>query len=67
MRKDKGIDPNRIILLLFQKNVEKVSDLMGILGLKETRTKKVMSVLVVEGKLIDDGVPKGKWYKKLKK
>ncbi len=67
MRKDKGIDPNRIILLLFQKNVEKVSDLMGILGLKETRTKKVLSVLVVEGKLIDDGVPKGKWYKKLKK
>lgn len=67
MREDKGIDPNRIILLLFQKNVEKVSDLMGILGLKETRTKKVLSVLVVEGKLIDDGVPKGKWYKKLKK
>lgn len=60
VREDKGIDPNRIILLLFQKNVEKVSDLMGILGLKETRTKKVLSVLVAEGKLIDGGVIKEK-------
>lgn len=60
MRKDKVIDPNRINLLLFQKNVEKVRDLIGILGLKETRTKKVLCALVAEGKLIDGGVIKEK-------
>ncbi len=33
---------------------------MGILGLKETRTKKVLRALVAEGKLIDGGVIKEK-------
>ena len=42
----------------------KASDLMSVLGVKETRTKELLRALVVEDKLVDDGATKGKRYKK---
>ncbi|MBR5368272.1 MAG: ATP-binding protein [Lachnospiraceae bacterium] len=38
------------------------SDLMAVLGLKETRTKELLRRLVNMGKLVDDGATKGKRY-----
>ena len=43
----------------------KASDLMSVLGVKETRTKELLRALVVEDKLVDDGATKGKRYKKM--
>lgn len=42
-----------------------ISDIAGHLGLKITRTKELVYDLVEQGKLIDDGVTKGKKYKKV--
>ena len=42
-------------------------DLMGILGIKETRTKELLHLLVDSGDLIDDGATKGKRYQLAKK
>ena len=42
----------------------KASDLMHVLGVKETRTKELMRALIADGKLVDDGATKGKRYKK---
>lgn len=42
----------------------KASDLMIVLGVKETRTKELLRALISEGKIIDDGVTKGKRYKR---
>ncbi len=41
------------------------SDLMEVLGLKETRTKELLRALIAEEKLTDDGATKGKRYKKV--
>ena len=38
------------------------SDLMAVLGLKETRTKELLRRLVNMGKIVDDGATKGKRY-----
>ncbi|WP_026505919.1 hypothetical protein [Butyrivibrio sp. NC3005] len=38
------------------------SDLMGVLDVKETRTKELLRILVDLGKLVDDGATKGKRY-----
>lgn len=40
------------------------SDLMGILDLKETRTKDLLRLMVKQGKIVDDGATKGKRYQK---
>ena len=40
------------------------SDLMGILDLKETRTKHLLRLMVKLGKIVDDGATKGKRYQK---
>lgn len=45
----------------------KASDLMDVLGLKETRTKELLRALISDQKLIDDGTTKGKRYKKTDK
>ena len=42
----------------------KASDLMNVLGVRETRTKELLRALIRGGKLIDDGATKGKRYKK---
>jgi len=42
----------------------KASDLMDVLGLKETRTKELLRALLADEKLVDDGATKGKRYKK---
>lgn len=42
----------------------KASDLMIVLGVKETRTKELLRALISEGKIIDDGATKGKRYKR---
>lgn len=43
----------------------KISDIASHLGLKITRTKELVYDLLEQGKLIDDGVTKGKRYKKV--
>ena len=43
----------------------KVSDLTGVLGIKETRTKELLRSLVKDGLLADNGVIKGRKYKKI--
>ena len=43
----------------------KASDLMNVLGVKETRTKELLRALIRDEKLIDDGATKGKRYKKV--
>lgn len=53
------------ILTFMKPNVwYKASDLMNVLGVKETRTKELLRALIRGGKLIDDGATKGKRYKK---
>lgn len=53
------------ILSFMQSSVwYKASDLMIVLGVKETRTKELLRALISEGKIIDDGVTKGKRYKR---
>ena len=42
----------------------KASDLVDVLGVKETRTKELLRNLVQDGSLVDNGVTKGKKYKK---
>ena len=42
----------------------KASDLVDVLGVKETRTKELLRNLVEDGLLVDDGVTKGRRYKK---
>ena len=42
----------------------KASDLVDVLGVKETRTKELLRNLVEDGMLVDNGVTKGKKYKK---
>ena len=42
----------------------KAGDLVKVLDVKETRTKELFRNLVEEGMLIDNGVTKGKKYKK---
>ena len=42
----------------------KAGDLVKVLDVKETRTKELLRNLVEEGMLIDNGVTKGKKYKK---
>ena len=43
----------------------KASDLADILGIKETRTKELLRSLVEDGLLVDNGVIKGRKYKKV--
>lgn len=42
----------------------KASDLVDVLGVKETRTKELLRNLVEEGMLVDNTVTKGRKYKK---
>ena len=42
----------------------KASDLMNVLGVRETRTKELLRALITDEKLVDDGATKGKRYKK---
>jgi len=42
------------------------SEVSEILGVKETRTKELLRNLVEDGNLVDNGVTKGKKYKKIK-
>ena len=42
----------------------KASDLVEVLGVKETRTKELLRNLVEEGMLVDNGAIKGRRYKK---
>lgn len=44
----------------------KASEFVDILGVKETRTKKLLRELVNENKIVDNGVTKGKCYMKTK-
>ena len=44
----------------------RASDLVDVLGVRETRTKELLRNLVEEGVLVDDAVTKGKKYKKVK-
>ena len=54
------------ILTFMQPDVwYKASDLMNVLGLKETRTKELLRALIIAEKLVDDGTTKGKRYKKV--
>ena len=41
----------------------KASDLMNVLGVRETRTKELLRALITDEKLVDDGATKGKRYK----
>ena len=43
----------------------KASDLVEVLGVKETRTKELLRALVTDEKILDNGVTKGRCYKKL--
>ena len=43
----------------------KTSDLADVLGIKETRTKELLRSLVEDGLLVDNGVIKGRKYKKI--
>ena len=53
------------ILTFMQPDVwYKASDLMNVLGVKETRTKELLRGLLADEKLVDDGATKGKRYKK---
>ena len=53
------------ILTFMQPDVwYKASDLMNVLGVKETRTKELLRALITAEKLVDDGATKGKRYKK---
>ncbi|WP_373248609.1 ATP-binding protein [Mediterraneibacter gnavus] len=45
----------------------KASDLMNVLGVKETRTKELLRALIADEKLVDDGATKGKTYRKASK
>lgn len=45
----------------------KVADFINILDVKERRIKNILRELVDDGKLIDNGVTKGKRYKKANK
>ena len=54
------------ILTFMQPDVwYKASDLMNVLGVKETRTKELLRALLADEKLVDDGATKGKRYKKV--
>ncbi len=54
------------ILTFMQPDVwYKASDLMNVLGVKETRTKELLRALITAEKLVDDGATKGKRYKKV--
>lgn len=75
---EERFDPDRTVLSLsFQKKATektqsqyntilwyKAGDLVKVLDVKETRTKELLRNLVEEGMLIDNGVTKGKKYKK---
>ena len=41
----------------------KTTEIAGILGLKDTRTKELLKELIVLDKLIDNGKTKGKLYR----
>ena len=43
----------------------KARDLADVLGIKETRTKELLRSLVEDGLLMDNGVIKGRKYKKV--
>lgn len=45
----------------------KASELVDVLGVRETRTKALLRALVEEGLLVDNGAIKGRKYKKCKK
>ena len=45
----------------------KAADFINILDVKERRIKNILRELVDDGKLIDNGVTKGKRYKKTNK
>ncbi len=54
------------IISFMQPNVwYKASELLDVTGVKETRTKELLRALVTEGLLVDDGVTKGRSYKKV--
>ena len=42
----------------------KASELVDVLGVRETRTKALLRELVVDGVLVDNGTIKGRKYKK---
>lgn len=42
----------------------KASELVEVLGVRETRTKALLRTLVEEGMLIDNGMIKGRKYKR---
>lgn len=44
----------------------KASELLDVLGVKETRTKALLRVLAEDGLLVDNGVAKGRKYKRYK-
>ena len=44
----------------------KASELVDVLGVRETRTKALLRALVEDGLLVDNGAIKGRKYKKLK-
>ena len=44
----------------------KASELVDVLGIRETRTKALLRALVEDGLLVDNGVIKGRKYKKIK-
>lgn len=44
----------------------KASELVDVLGVRETRTKALLRALVEDGLLVDNGAIKGRKYKKMK-
>lgn len=56
---------NTIIAFMKPNVWYKASELVDVLGVKETRTKELLRALVEEGKLVDNGVTKGRCYKKI--
>ena len=54
-------------ILAFMKENEwyKACDFEEVLGVKETRTKELLRALVTDGKLEDNGLTKGRAYKKI--
>lgn len=56
-----------IILSFMEDNVwYKASELVDVLGVRETRTKALLRVLVEDGLLVDNGAIKGRKYRKAK-
>ena len=55
---------NKILTFMKDDVWYKASDLVDVLGVKETRTKELLRNLVEEGILVDNAVTKGRKYKK---